>query len=98
MTTCVNATPFYDMTCIEQCKSLLDAYHLLITGKQRVRIAYANYNVEYKPGQQGDLKALVQLYTTIRNSCQEAINTLPDLSPGASVRRGPPVFGQMGRG
>ena len=96
--TTVNSTPFPDLTCLEQARTLYGAYTTLIMGKQRVRIAYANYNVEYKPGDAAHLKALVQLYTQIRNSCQEAIDTLPDITPGMSVRRGPPVYGTLSRG
>jgi len=83
---------FSSQDCFTTCRQLYNAYLAASSGGQRVRVAYDNYSVEYK---QSDLKNLLQLYTTLRSNCPQAIAALPNLEPGAAVQRGPAIFGAM---
>lgn len=84
------------LSCLEQARTLYNAYFALSTGRRAVRVVYDNYTVEYRPLMQGDVAQLRDLYMRIRNGCAEA-QTLPDLSEGTRVRRGPPIWGTIGR-
>lgn len=79
---------FNRMNCFEQAKSLLDAYQRMLTGGQRTEIRHGDYWVQYRNNSPADMTMLRNLYSQIRSGCPEA-RSLPDLSPGARVRRGP---------
>jgi len=90
-------TPFTGLSCLDQATNLYNAYVQMITGRQRIRVQYDGYYVEYAPKNAADIEAIRTLYMNIWNGCPEAQASLPPLNV-SSVRRGPPVFGQMGRG
>lgn len=96
--TTIDGTNFNSMSCLEKVQFLHDVYLRVLSGNQRTRVAYNNYTVEYRGQYQNDVKALQQLYTSYWNMCPEAQACMPDLSPGARARRGPPTFGTIGRG
>jgi hypothetical protein len=93
---CVIAN-FAQMDCFGQAQAIYNAYTTALMGGQRVRIQYDNHFVEYRPSTPADLSMLRDLYMQIRNGCQQA-QCLPDLSPGSRVRRGPAIYGIIGRG
>jgi len=79
---------FSKMSCFQQAESLLNAYQRMLSGGQRVEIRHGDYWVQYRNNQPADMAALRDLYQQIRSNCPQA-QCLPDLSPGARVRRGP---------
>lgn len=83
---------FSSTDCFTTCQILMDTYIRAVAGGQRVRVSYDNYSVEYK---QSDFNALRDLYTTMRANCPAALAALPNLEKGASVQRGPAIFGAM---
>lgn len=93
-----DATAFHAMSCLDKVKFLHDVYLQLLSGNQRVRVQYHNFTTEYRPQYQNDVAALRDLYMSYWNMCEEARATLPDLSVGAKVKRGPPSWGTIGRG
>lgn len=82
------------MSCLDSCRNLYNAILAATTSGRRVRVAYDNYQVEYKPEDYGQLR---ELYMTLRAQCPEALAQLPNLQPGARVRRGPPLWGSVRR-
>lgn len=89
---------FSGLSCLDQCKALLDAYTNALIGKQRIRIQYDNYYVEYRQSNPGDLDQLRNLYMQMRMNCPDAMACLPDINPARRVRRGPAAFGTINRG
>ena len=86
---------FSTMDCLSQLTALYDAYTSLLTGRQRVRIQYGNYWVEYRPQAPQDVDKLLALYNTLYSQCPlAAANGLPDLDTGRRVRRGPAIRGR----
>mgnify|MGYP001801333976 CR=1 FL=1 len=88
---------FAGLGCLEQAQNLYNAYISMLTGQQRVRIQYGNDYVEYAAKSTQDMDALRHLYMTIWKDCPEAQNVLPAIN-NHSARRGPALFGQLGRG
>lgn len=86
---------FSTMDCLSQLSALYDAYTTLLTGRQRVRIQYGNYWVEFRSQMPQDVDKLLTLYNTLYGQCPNAATSgLPDLDPGRRVRRGPAIRGR----
>ncbi|MGE0698095.1 MAG: hypothetical protein AB7O57_03290 [Hyphomicrobiaceae bacterium] len=79
---------FTQMDCLQQAKALLNAYTRMLSGGQRTEIRHGDYWTQYRSNSPADMAALRDLYQQIRQTCPAA-QSLPDLSPGARVRRGP---------
>jgi hypothetical protein len=79
---------FADLPCIEQARSLLNAYNRMLTGGQRTQVRHGDFWTEYRSNSPADMLALRNMYAQIRQNCPAAA-ALPDLSPGARVQRGP---------
>ncbi|WP_296201491.1 hypothetical protein [uncultured Hyphomicrobium sp.] len=87
-------TPSLDLSqlsCLEQCRKLYDAYTRMLMGGQKTQIRHGDYWVEFRSNTAGDMDRLRQLYGTIRAGCPEALKTMPDLNPSQATRRGGPA-------
>ena len=80
---------FSRMDCVEQCRSLLDAYNRMLSGGQRTEIRHGDYWTIYRANKPADMATLRNLYMTMRVQCPQAMHLLPDISPSARVVRGP---------
>lgn len=79
---------------IEQVRQVYGAYMLMVMGKQTVQIRYGNHWVQYRHTTPADVEQLRQFYMTLWNQlpCDQRAS-LPDLSLGKRVQRGPAVGG-----
>jgi hypothetical protein len=78
-------------SCVEALQSMAQAYYTILTGNQRVMVRFQERWTEY---QKGNVKELVNAYTTLYNQCPGAAAAgLPNLNPGLASRRGAPARG-----
>ena len=84
-----------DMTGMDYCSqasTLYSAYIAMITGKQRVLVRYKDMWTQYSGHSAADIKALSELYLSVRAQCPNALAVgLPDIRPSARTQRGGPI-------
>ncbi len=82
------------LSCLEQCRSLYNAYVKMLTGDQRVEVRQGENWVQYRSNAPGDMDRLAGLYMNLWQCCPDAQAVLPPLSR-KFVGRGPAIGGRF---
>lgn len=80
-----------DMSCLEQCKQLYNAYMRMIMGGQKTQVRHGDFWIEYRANTDGDMDRLKSLYETIRSGCPACQSALPSFNSASSTQRGRPA-------